>query len=513
MALTATATLREDLLSSDVTILVGTPFNAAILDLYLTTDANLTKSLNAESPIQLVISLSAANIADIAEGVTAYGWGNHASGGYVKADGSVPFTGVVSGVTPTAAAHLTTKDYVDSAIQGLHWQDKVDDIIDFTSSEPGSPSTGDRYINTTTGTSSGTSQAVTANYIYEWNGATWDETVAVESMACWVDDEDSVYVFNGTNWVKFGSTITHNNLAGLQGGTSNEYYHFTSAEHTPLTSVAGLTFASTSFVKMTGANTFALDTNTYITALTDTLQSVTDRGATSDVAVGFTTSITTPSIIGGAAVGSNIISKSTTGNGTAAGIAHKWTGGNNGATVIATMLNNGNVGIGTIAPSGKLSFEPRIYTTSGSHLDGIVFQHPTGTYKTIIQGLRVDVGAIGIGLILGSNLYFNTSASAAKFDAAEESAGIQIARNGQILFFTETSEKIRIIGSGNIGFGLTAPTAYLHIKAGTATAGTAPLKLTSGTLNTTPEAGAIEYDGTNLYFTDSGGTRRTIAVV
>jgi hypothetical protein len=44
-------------------------------------------------------------------------------------------------------------------------------------------------------------------------------------------------------------------------------------------------------------------------------------------------------------------------------------------------------------------------------------------------------------------------------------------------------------------------------------AGTAPLKIATGVLMTTPEAGAIEYDGTNLYFTDSGGTRRQLAVV
>jgi len=35
-----------------------------------------------------------------------------------------------------------------------------------------------------------------------------------------------------------------------------------------LTSLAGLTFASTSFVKMTGADTFTLDTNTYLTSVT-----------------------------------------------------------------------------------------------------------------------------------------------------------------------------------------------------------------------------------------------------
>jgi len=47
-----------------------------------------------------------------------------------------------------------------------------------------------------------------------------------------------------------------------------------------LTSVSALTYASTSFVKMTAAGTFALDTNTYLTAESDTLASVTGRGNT-----------------------------------------------------------------------------------------------------------------------------------------------------------------------------------------------------------------------------------------
>ena len=46
------------------------------------------------------------------------------------------------------------------------------------------------------------------------------------------------------------------------------------------------------------------------------------------------------------------------------------------------------------------------------------------------------------------------------------------------------------------------------IRAGTATAGTAPLKFTSGTLMTTPEAGAVEFNSNNLYFTITSGTVR-----
>jgi len=64
----------------------------------------------------------------------------------------------------------------------------------------------------------------------------------------------------------------------------------------------------------------------------------------------------------------------------------------------------------------------------------------------------------------------------------------------------------------NVGVGVTSPAAALHLKAGTASANTAPLKFTSGTNLTTPEAGAMEYDGTNLYFTP-GAARKTIAYV
>lgn len=57
--------------------------------------------------------------------------------------------------------------------------------------------------------------------------------------------------------------------------------------------------------------------------------------------------------------------------------------------------------------------------------------------------------------------------------------------------------------NNNVGIGTTSPTAKLHLPAGTATANTAPLKFTSGTNLTTPEDGAVEYDGTDYYVTNS----------
>ena len=49
------------------------------------------------------------------------------------------------------------------------------------------------------------------------------------------------------------------------------------------------------------------------------------------------------------------------------------------------------------------------------------------------------------------------------------------------------------------------------IRAGTATAGTAPLKFASGTLLSAPEAGAVEFNTDRLYYTTTGLTRMTVA--
>ena len=80
-----------------------------------------------------------------------------------------------------------------------------------------------------------------------------------------------------------------------------------------------------------------------------------------------------------------------------------------------------------------------------------------------------------------------------------------------------TGDVILASVSGNVGIGRDtasgAITARLHLGAGTATAGTAPLKFTPGTLLTTPEAGSLGYDGTEFYATTSTASREIIARV
>ena len=57
------------------------------------------------------------------------------------------------------------------------------------------------------------------------------------------------------------------------------------------------------------------------------------------------------------------------------------------------------------------------------------------------------------------------------------------------------------------------PNSHLHLPASEGTSGQSSLKINAGILLANPEDGAIEFDGTNLYFTNSSGVRKTLAVV
>ncbi len=85
------------------------------------------------------------------------------------------------------------------------------------------------------------------------------------------------------------------------------------------------------------------------------------------------------------------------------------------------------------------------------------------------------------------------------------SGGGVISTNADPCTIQATALYINDATGGPVGIGTITPTAHLHIIAGTATAETAPLKLTPGTLLTVPELGAVEFtdDGADghLYIT------------
>lgn len=87
----------------------------------------------------------------------------------------------------------------------------------------------------------------------------------------------------------------------------------------------------------------------------------------------------------------------------------------------------------------------------------------------------------------------------------------------KLRILTGGTERLAVSNSGLIavtagGTVVSNPTAKLHIAAQSTSANTAPIKFTSGSLMTTEEAGALEFNSDRLYFTKTTGpTRETIA--
>lgn len=98
---------------------------------------------------------------------------------------------------------------------------------------------------------------------------------------------------------------------------------------------------------------------------------------------------------------------------------------------------------------------------------------------------------------------FVTKDSSSVSKATIDSDGNMVVTGGMRLDAsgTENTAAETLVVDGSVGIGVPSPTAALHLKAGTATANTAPLKFTSGTNLGTPEAGTFEYDGSAFYLT------------
>jgi hypothetical protein len=135
-----------------------------------------------------------------------------------------------------------------------------------------------------------------------------------------------------------------------------------------------------------------------------------------------------------------------------------------------------------------------------------------GTYPT---GTAVQTGD-GLGTYFFSG-YDGTNPGRGASIASFAEGNFSAANHPASLRFSTTAaasgsptERMRILPNGNVGIGTTSPTAKLHLAAGGAAANSAPLKFDSGSLLSTVENGALEYDGNDLFIT-SAGTRRRLA--
>lgn len=219
---------------------------------------------------------------------------------------------------------------------------------------------------------------------------------------------------------------------------------------------------------------------------------------------------------GGTGTGTLTLNKFMVGNGTSGVLT---------PTDLHYNISDGKIGFG-VAPEGNNDFQ--ISNNAGNDILFFVIKNKQ-SLPTSSATCRFDFGIfsdasnyLADNTVIGQTNYIgqanDASYVAGKVDVIVTNAG-NVARaaghSGIMRFYTKptnadgVSERMRINEVGNVGIGQTTPTAVLHLKAGTATASTAPLKFTSGTNLTTAEAGAMEFNGTNLFFSPST-TRHTV---
>lgn len=168
----------------------------------------------------------------------------------------------------------------------------------------------------------------------------------------------------------------------------------------------------------------------------------------------------------------------------------------------------GSVKIGPDSGKGIISYATNTlnFNTSGgttASLDngGLILGQPGQSYASTIalrnQGSGTNYAAGDLTFISGAGTGSGTAGSFLFQTADVTTSGT----TPQAL-----TTKVYILGNGNVGFRVATPTARIHLAAGTTVAGTAPIKLDTGTALTTSEDGALEYHTSHLYFT-IGSTR------
>ncbi len=254
-------------------------------------------------------------------------------------------------------------------------------------------------------------------------------------------------------------------------------------------------------------------------------------GAIQNVDLGLFT-LTVPTVLGGSAVGSSLTLQATSGVGTTDFI--KFLVGNNGATEAVRIVHSGRMGIGTDAPQAPLhaqSTDAQLvylgYANANANLypfvsvnraKGTLALPTTVTTNDYVGGYNSNgyngTSNIGITAILsrvvgvnGSNFLGQVQLLVNDGTVAFTGFTAVTVDSATATIFTPTT-----ILTGSIRIGTAAPTARLHINAGTTAASTAPLKFTSGSLLTAAEAGAMEFLTDAFYGTiTTGAARKTFA--
>lgn len=179
------------------------------------------------------------------------------AGGTMTGDINMGSNSITSLATPSSGTDAANKDYVDSLIQGVKWKDEVD-VATTANITLSGEQTIDGVLTSSSRVLVKDQSTQTENGIYVSAAGAWTRstdadtgtelTHATMKVAQGSTNADTVYTNNNdsitigvTNitFVTLGSIVSHNNTSGLQGGTTNEYYHLTSAQQSTVASPTG----------------------------------------------------------------------------------------------------------------------------------------------------------------------------------------------------------------------------------------------------------------------------------
>lgn len=172
-----------------------------------------------------------------------------------------------------------------------------------------------------------------------------------------------------------------------------------------------------------------------------------------------------------------------------------------GAVIVpATLYSSGNFAVavnqqalfGVSAPGAVSTYKST--NGSGSTITGLVLFGASATNTVGTQALAYDTtdyqikfnAANGTRHITRAIIGITNLGNGAGSESADLIIGTQTAGNA-------AAERIRITGAGLLGVGVSPTKAYVEIAAGGSTV--APLCLSSGTMNTTAQGGALEFNG------------------
>ncbi len=187
-----------------------------------------------------------------------------------------------------------------------------------------------------------------------------------------------------------------------------------------------------------------------------------------------------------------------------------------GVTNQLVLDNGGSIGVGTATPRNNL--EVGNTSSNQSVRIGGIYRGPGSGYTGLEQETTRHQ------LVFSSWRDVQTDTVGAKIAAINKTAGTgpswDLTQHTDLAFFTlgttpgstdATTEKMRITSSGNVGIGVTAPSAFLDLAASTTSKASLNLTSSAGTNPSAPVSGDLWWNGTSLNFYTGASTVDIIA--